>query len=66
MTWTRAFGRSLVIVAYFLVATVLLPGRITRLTVGATLRDILVLLAWAIALALGMWMLRSAQRRGVI
>lgn len=66
MTWTRAFGRSLVIVAYFLVATVLLPDRITRLTVGATLRDILVLLAWAIALALGMWMLRSAQRRGVI
>jgi hypothetical protein len=66
MSWTRTFGKSLAIVAYFFAATVWLPDRITKLSAGSVLRDMLVVLVWAVGLALGMWMLHTAQRRGVI
>lgn len=66
MTGILPFGKALVIVAYFFVATLWLPDRITKMASGSMARDLLVVLTWAIGLALGMWLLRRAQRRGTI
>lgn len=70
MTWTSAALRSLLIVLYFVVATVWLPDRVLRLGAvaeSATLvSDLLVLVVWGAGLVGGLWGLRTAQRRGLI
>lgn len=66
MSWTPTFGKALLIVAYFFVTTVWLPDRITRMAAVSVFRDMMVVLTWATGLALGMWLLRKAQRRGAI
>jgi hypothetical protein len=70
MPWANAIGRGVLIVLYFVIATVWLPDYV--LTLGAvaeasqTLRDLLLLGVWGVALVAGMYLLRWAQRRGLI
>lgn len=69
MTWSRAFARALVIVAYFVICTAWLPDRILRLGFLAESRTIGVVMAsaaWAAALAAGIWALRRLQGRNLI
>jgi hypothetical protein len=67
MTWIRPSSKGLVIVAYFFVATVWIPDRVARSQgLPNEAKDMLVVLVWATGLALGMWLLRRAQRRGMI
>lgn len=70
VTWTNAALRGLLIVLYFVVATVWLPDRVLRLGAvaesSAMIRDLLVLVVWGAGLVGGLWMMRTAQRRGLI
>ena len=67
MSWGAAGMRSLLIVAYFVFATVWLPSKVARLELlgdqGATVQGIAATAVWVATLSAGMWALRSAQRR---
>jgi hypothetical protein len=70
MTWSGAAVRSVLIVVYFIVATLWLPDMLTQ--VGAVaeapslVRDAIVLAVWGGGLFGGLYGLRVAQRRGLI
>ena len=70
MTWANAIGRGVVVILYFIVATVWLPDFILGLGAVAEasdfLRDLIVLVVWGAALGAGMYGLRRAQERGLI
>jgi len=70
MTWMNASLRGLVIFVYFVVATVWLPNFVVRLAPVASassfVSDSLVLVVWGVGLGAGLWLLRFAQRRGLI
>ena len=70
MSCINAFVRGLLIVAYFVVATIIVPNAVLRLdSVSAAsnvVRDMVVLAVWGVGLAGGLWVLRRAQRRGLI
>ena len=70
MSWINAYLRGLLIVAYFVVATVIVPNFVLRLDVvlstSDVIRDLLVLAIWGTALVVGLWLLRMLQRRGAI
>ena len=70
MTWFSASWRGLLIVVYFVTATVWLPNKILRLdsiaTASSLVQDLLVLAVWGGALVTGMWLLRFSQRKGHI
>jgi len=69
-TRASAAGLALVIVAYFMVITVWLPSFV--LEIGAVSRaddvvqDIVATVIWGGGLAVGMWLLRVAQKRNLI
>ena len=70
MSWINAYVRGLLIVAYFVVATVILPNAVLRLdpvlSASDVIRDLLVLAVWGAGLVAGLWLLRLLQRRGTI
>ncbi len=70
MSWASAAARALLIVAYFAVASVWLPSAVLRVgavtRAGETLQGLLGSGVWLAAMAAGMWMLRTAQRKGRI
>ena len=70
MSWINASLRGLLIVAYFVLATVIVPNTVLQLDalVGASgaVRDVVVLAVWGAGLVVGMWVLRRLQARGVI
>jgi hypothetical protein len=70
MTWTNAIGRGVIIVLYFVIATVWLPDFVLSLGAVADasqlMRDLIVVTVWGIALVAGMYLLRQAQRRDLI
>ena len=70
MSWINAYVRGLLIVAYFVVATVILPNAVLRLdpvlSASDVIRDLLVLAVWGAGLVAGLWLLRRLQRRGAI
>jgi len=70
MSWISAMARGLLIVAYFVVATVWLPDKVASIdtveSASRLVRDIVTAGVWAVALAIGIWLLRLAQRRGIV
>lgn len=70
MTWMNASLRAFVIFVYFVVATVWLPNFVVRLgsvaSASSFVKDSVVLAVWGVGLGAGLWLLRSAQRRGII
>jgi hypothetical protein len=70
MTWTTASLRGLVIVAYFVLATVWLPDRILGIgfvrSAPEVVSDLMALTVWGAGLLGGMWSLRIGQERGLI
>ena len=70
MSWINAYVRGLLIVAYFVVATVIVPNLVLRLdavlSASDVIRDLLVLAVWGSGLVAGLWLLRLLQRRGTI
>lgn len=70
MDWITASWRGAIIVLYFAIATVWLPDFIIGLGAVADaspiLRDLLVLVVWGAALGAGLYLLRRAQRQGLI
>jgi hypothetical protein len=70
MTWSSAWLRGFLIFLYFVLATVYLPHFVLNLDFVGELtkffRDLIGLVVWGAALTCGLWMLRAAQRRGVI
>jgi predicted exporter len=70
MSWTNAILRGLLIVAYFVIATVWLPDKVATLdslaSASRPVRDIVISGVWAGALIGGLWLLRVSQRRGLI
>ncbi|MEE9297543.1 MAG: hypothetical protein V3V29_00715 [Acidimicrobiia bacterium] len=70
MSWINAYVRGLLIVAYFVLATVIVPNVVLQLDalVGASdaVRDVVVLAVWGAGLVVGLWVLRRLQARGVI
>ena len=70
MSWINAYLRGLLIVAFFVLATVLVPNYVIKLGSVADaarwLRDSIVLVIWGGGLVVGMWLLRMAQKRGVV
>ena len=70
MSWISAIARGLLIVAYFVVATVWLPNKVASIdaveSASRLMRDILTSGVWAVALGIGIWLLRIAQRRGIV
>jgi len=69
VTWMNATVRALVIVFYFVVATVWLPDFVLRGPLAdspSLVRDGIVLAVWTVALAGGIYGLRRFQRQGVI
>ena len=68
--WMRAGVVGLAIVAYFAAATVWLPDWLlgTQPVVEASelTQDVVATSAWLVAIGLGLWGLRVAQRRGWI
>ena len=56
--------------AYFVIATVWLPDKVAEIdaveSASRLVRDILTAGVWAVALAVGIWLLRVAQRRGIV
>ncbi len=70
MSWINAYVRGLLIVAYFVVGTVIVPNFVLRLDVvlsaSDVIRDLLVLAVWGTGLLAGLWLLRMLQRRGAI
>jgi hypothetical protein len=69
LTWLDALGRGAIVVAYFVVATVWLPDFVLGLgfvqEATTLVRDAVTLAIWGIALGVGMYGLRMAQRRGL-
>lgn len=70
MDWMTAAWRGALIVLYFAIATVWLPDFIISLGAIADastfLRDAIVLVVWGTALGAGIYLLRRAQRQGLI
>lgn len=70
MGWINATVRGLLIVAYFVIATVWLPNQVAAIdaieSASRPVRDLAVAGVWAVALGAGIWLLRIAQRRGLI
>lgn len=70
MNWTTAAWRGILVVLYFMIFTVWLPDTVLGLGFIAessrAMRDAIVLVIWAGALGAGMYMLRRAQRQGLI
>ena len=70
MSWSMAAVRALAVFVYFVVATVWLPDFVLQLdsVAGASsfLRDAIVVVVWGGGLAGGFWLLRAAQRRGLV
>jgi len=70
MSWTSAMARGLLIVAYFVIATVWLPDKVASIDAveAATrvVRDVITAGVWAVTLTVGIWLLRLAQRRGMV
>jgi hypothetical protein len=68
MSWSGALVLGLLIVGYFVVATVLLPNWALRLVSDAsrTVRDAMVLVVWGIGFVAGLVLLRRTQARGLI
>ncbi|MDH3307484.1 MAG: hypothetical protein OEO77_08220 [Acidimicrobiia bacterium] len=70
MSTLRAFVLAMLIVAYFVAATVWLPDFVLRTEplagIGRTGRDLMASGTWAIGLWFGMITLRRAQGRGKI
>ncbi len=70
MSWINAYVRGLLIVAYFVVATVIVPNMVLQLeavvSASDVARDLLVLAVWGTGLVAGLWLLRRLQRRGAI
>jgi hypothetical protein len=70
MSWINATVRGLLIVAYFVVATVWLPNQVVAIdaieSASRLIRDIAVSGVWAVTLGGGIWLLRISQRRGLI
>lgn len=63
-TWLSAFGRALVVLVYFAVATVWLPSYLIGSTTDEGFRDIVVSVSWLATFGGGIWALRELQRRG--
>ena len=70
MTWINATVRGVIVFLYFLVATVWIPNTILQLSFVADaapfVRDSIVLAFWSIGLFGGLFLLRRAQKRGLI
>jgi hypothetical protein len=70
MSWTTAGWKGFLVVLYFVVTTAWLPDFVLGLGAVAdssrALRDLIVLIVWGLALGAGMYMLRRAQRQGII
>lgn len=70
MSWTTAWWKGLLVVLYFAVTTAWLPDFVLGLGAVAdssrVLRDLIVLVIWGVALGAGMYLLRRAQREGII
>ncbi len=70
MSWINAMVRGLLIVAYFVVATVWLPNQVAAIdaveSASRLIRDLAVSGVWVVTLGAGIWMLRIGQRRGLI
>ena len=70
MSWISATVRGLLIVAYFVVATVWLPNQVAAIdaveSASRLVRDLAVSGVWLITLGAGIWLLRISQRRGLI
>ena len=70
MTWVTAAIRSLIIVAYLIVATVWLPDMILQIQALAEspviVRDMVPVIVWSVGLAGGLVGMRVAQSRGLI
>ncbi len=70
MSWINASLRGLLIVAYFVLATVIVPNLVLQIDalVGASdaIRDVVVLAVWGAGFLVGLWVLRRLQARGVI
>ena len=70
MSWLNAYIRGLVIFAYFLIATVMIPNSVLRLnavgSASAVVQDLIVLALWGAGLVAGLYLLRQLQRRGII
>ena len=69
-SWPQAYGKAVLIFAYFVIATVWLPSRLLGVsfisTAPAVLRDLVGSGAWFGFLVAGMWTLRSLQAKGWI
>lgn len=70
LTWLHATLRGLAVFLYFFFAIVWLPDLILRLgpvaSASKVVRDLFVLVIWAVGLGTGMWILRATQKRGLI
>ena len=70
MTWMNAYLRGLLIFAYFVVATVIIPNIVVRLDVitgaSSVVQDLVVLGVWGAGLVAGLYLLRRFQRTGLI
>lgn len=70
MSWINAYMRGLLIVAFFVLATVTIPNYVIKWSTVADasrwVRDGIVLGFWGGGLVAGLWLLRLLQRRGVI
>ncbi len=70
MSWIAAYLRGLLIVAYFILMTVIVPNAVLRLpsilSASNLVRDVVVLVVWGVGLVGGLWLLRRAQHRGLI
>ena len=70
VSWSSAVGRGLLIVLYFVIATVWVPDLVLGLSFVAEasrfVRDLVGLLVWGGALIAGLYLLRRAQRQGLI
>lgn len=70
MSWINAYVRGLLIVAFFIVATVFIPNAVVQMGVlsdaSGVVRDGVVLVVWGGGLVVGLWLLRVLQRRNLI
>jgi membrane protein DedA with SNARE-associated domain len=68
--WFRALGKSLVIFAYFVFATVWFPSWILGVTAvaaaPAVIHDLVGATAWLVPFVSGLWILRRLQAAGRI
>jgi hypothetical protein len=70
VSWATASIKGVLVFLYFVVATVYVPDLVLGLGFvadsSAFVRDLVALGVWGIFFATGLWMLRVAQRRGLI